>query len=384
MAIAFNPSPGPSLGVEVELELIDVRTGQLASAATEILDELGTRHPGGAHPRAKHELFECCVEVITGVCTTVAEARTDLEATIAEVRAAAARRGLTLICSGSHPSSHWAEQRISPDERYDRLVGAMAWMARRLQIFGVHVHVGVRSPEKAITIVNGLAGVIPHLLALSASSPFWEGHDTGLASTRSKIFEGLPTAGLPAELADWEDFERYMATLQAAEAITSVREVWWDVRPHPDFGTVELRMCDGLPTMLEVAAVAALSQCLVAHLDELDDAGTPLARPRDWILRENKWRAGRFGLDAQLIVDDTGTVRPAREELRRLVDELAPVAERLGCTDELADVGRILEVGASYERQRRVADGGRNLWAVTDQLARELSSGEPDRPERAS
>ena len=384
MAIAFNPSPGPSLGVEVELELIDTRTGQLASAATEILDEIGAEHPDGVHPRAKHELFECCIEVITGVTTTVAEARADLEATLAEVREAAARRGLTLICSGSHPSSHWAEQRISPDPRYHRLVDAMAWMARRLQIFGVHVHVGVRSPEKAITIVNGLAGYIPHLLALSASSPFWEGHDTGLASTRSKIFEGLPTAGLPAELADWHDFECYMDTLQAAEAITSVREVWWDIRPHPDFGTVELRMCDGLPTMLEVAAVAALSQCLVARLDELDDAGTPEPRPRDWILRENKWRAGRQGLDAGLIVDDAGTVRPVREELRRLVDELAPTADRLGCSDELRDVVTVVEAGASYERQRRVADGGRNLWAVTDQLARELSSGRPDRAEAPS
>jgi carboxylate-amine ligase len=155
--IEFNSSPGPSLGVEVELELIDVRTGQLASAASDILAEIGAGHPGGLHPKAKHELFECCIEIITGVCQTVPEALADLAETLAEVRRAAGRRGLTVVCSGSHPFSLAAEQVISPSERYDRLVEEMQWMARRLQIFGVHVHVGVRSPEKAVAIANALA-----------------------------------------------------------------------------------------------------------------------------------------------------------------------------------------------------------------------------------
>ena len=376
MQIDFNASAGPSLGVEVELELIDVRTGQLASAASEILAELGAGHPGGVHPRAKHELFECCVEVVTGVCQTVGEARGDLEAAIAEVREAAARRNLTLICSGSHPFSLWGEQRISPDPRYDRLVDEMQWMARRLQIFGVHVHVGVRSAEKAVAIANALTAYIPHFLAISASSPYWEGHDTGLASSRSKVFEGLPTTGLPAPMDDWADFEQFMGTLVAAQAITSVREVWWDIRPHPDFGTVELRMCDGIPSLGEVAAVAALAQSLVAHLDERHDRGELPARPKDWILAQNKWRAGRHGLDAALITDEQGNVEPTRAAVARLVDELVPTAEALGCASELSGIGRILEVGASYERQRRVSDGGRNLWAVVDQLARELSTDE--------
>ncbi|MFN8018564.1 MAG: glutamate--cysteine ligase [Acidimicrobiales bacterium] len=376
MQIAFNSSAGPSLGVEVELELIDVRTGHLASAASEILAELGAGHPDGTHPRAKHELFECCVEVVTGVCQTVGEARADLQATIDEVRAAAAARNLTLICSGSHPFSLWGEQRLSPDPRYARLVEEMQWMARRLQIFGVHVHVGVRSAEKAVAIANALTAYIPHFLAISASSPFWEGHDTGLASSRSKVFEGLPTAGLPAPMADWADFEAFMATLVAAEAISTVREVWWDIRPHPDFGTVELRMCDGIPSLGEVAAVAALAQSLVAHLDQLHDEGRIPSRPRDWVLAQNKWRAGRHGLDAKLIVDDDGTVVVARDALAQLVGELAPTAERLGCAEELRGILRTLDAGASYERQRRVADGGRNLWAVVDQLARELATDE--------
>lgn len=375
MQIAFNSSPGPSLGIEVELELIDVRTGQLASAATDILTQLGRGHEGG-HPRAKHELFECCIEIITDVCTTVGEARADLEATLAEVRAAAAERGLTLICSGSHPFSRWGEQRVSPDPRYDELVDAMQWMARRMQIFGVHVHVGVRSPEKAVVIANALATYIPHFLALSASSPYWEGDDTGLASSRSKIFEGLPTAGLPAPIATWGDFEQYMTTLVAAGAIRTVREVWWDIRPHPDFGTIELRMCDGLPTLREVSAVAALAQSLVVHLDGLHDAGEAPARQRDWILRENKWRAGRHGVDAEFIIDDTGTLQPARDAIAGLVELVTPAARQLGCTAELGHVAEILEVGPSYLRQRAVADDGTNLWAVVDLLARELATDE--------
>lgn len=377
MQIEFHGSDGPTLGVEMELELIDVRTGELASAASHLLAELGAGHPDGEHPKAKHELFESCIEIITGVCTTVAEARADLAATLAEVRAAAATRGLTVICSGTHPFSRWGEQVVSPSERYDRLVDEMQWMARQLQIFGVHVHVGVRTPEKAIGIGNALAAHIPHLLALSASSPFWEGRDTGLASARSKVFEGLPTAGIPIHVTSWREFERYMGTLVTADAIATVREVWWDIRPHPDFGTVELRMCDGIPSLFEVGAIAALAQCLVVHLDELDDEGHLPPRPADWILRENKWRAARHGLDASFIVDDEGAVRGARDDIAALVERLAPIAERLGCEAELAGISWILEHGASADRQRAVADGGRNLWAVVDQLARELSSDGP-------
>ncbi len=376
MHIDFRGSPGPSVGVEVELELIDVRTGELASAATDLLAELGRGHPGGEHPKAKHELFECCVEVITGVCTSVAEARADLEATIAEVREAAGRRGLTLICSGTHPFSRWGDQQISPAERYHQLVEQMGWPARRLQIFGVHVHVGVGTGEKAVAIANALTAHIPHFLALTASSPFWEGHDTAMASSRTKVFEGLPTAGLPAPITDWSDFERYMGTLVAAEAISTVREVWWDIRPHPDFGTVELRMCDGIPTLGEVASIAALAQCLVVHLDRLHDDGRIPARPLQWVLAQNKWRAARHGLDAQLIVDPDGSVAPARDAIEALVAELAPVAADLGCEAELAGIGRILEVGPSYQRQRAVSDEGRNLWAVVDLLARELATDE--------
>jgi len=291
MNIVFNASAGPSLGIEVELEIVDRGTRQLCSAATEILAELGSGYAGGEHPKVKHELFECTAEVITGICTDVAEARRDLAASIKELAVLTDVRGLALMCSGSHPFSDWHDQRVSPHERYHALVDEMQWVARRLQIFGVHFHVGVRSAAKAIAIANALNTYIPHFLALSASSPFWEGRDTGMASSRSTVFESLPTAGLPYQLSGWAEFEEFMGTLVAAQAITSIREVWWDIRPHPDFGTIELRICDGIPTLTEVSALAAMAQSLVHWLDTRLDAGEELAVPRGWVVRQNKWRA---------------------------------------------------------------------------------------------
>jgi carboxylate-amine ligase len=375
--IPFHSSERASLGVEWELQLIDRQTRELTSGATEILAELT---PDGVdeHPKAKHELLQSTIEIITGVCSTVAEAKADLAGTLAEVVAAADRRGLGVMCAGSHPFTRWDTQEISPKERYAQLVERMQWLARRLQIFGVHVHVGVRAPEKAIPIVNALAQYLPYFLALSASSPYWAGCDTGLASARTKVFEGMPTGGLPHQLADWAEFEEYMETLIRAGAIESVREVWWDVRPHPDFGTVELRVCDGLPTLDEIGAVAALAQCLVEQFDTQLDRGYTLPTPAEWVLRENKWRAVRYGLDAEVVVDDQGNVRPLREALGELVEELMPVARRLGCEDQLADVRRVLAVGASYQRQRAVAAAnGGDLRPVVDSLLAELRDGLP-------
>ena len=380
MHIPFNASERSSLGVEVELEIVDRRTRDLASAATDILAELGAAHPGGDHPKAKHELFECTVEIITGICATVAEAKDDLGVTLKEVAASAERRGLALMCSGTHPFADWHDQQVSPDPRYAKLVDEMQWLAQRLQIFGVHFHVGVRSAEKSIAIANALTAYIPHFLALSASSPYWHGRDTGLASSRSKVFENLPTAGLPYRLGGWDEFEEFMETLVNAQAITSIREVWWDIRPHPDFGTVELRICDGIPTLHEVAGLAALAQSLVEWLDTLVDRGYTLPVPKEWTMRVNKWRAARYGIDADIIGDDQGTRVPVAQAIRDLVEELSPVASRLGCLDELRSNLDVLEHGPSYLRQRRVVEAGGSTVDVVDLLVRELES---DRPARA-
>ncbi len=376
MHIPFQPSERSSLGIEWELELIDRDSRELTSGATEILEEI-TPVPGEEHPKAKHELLESTVEIITGICSTVAEAREDLAGTLKEVQVAAAKRNLGVMCSGTHPFTDWTTQTISPNPRYAALVEQMQWLARRLRIFGVHVHVGVRAPEKAIPINNALMMYIPHFLALSASSPFWIGSDTGLASARSKVFEGLPTAGLPYALSGWDAFEEYMDTLISSKTIESIREVWWDIRPHPNFGTVELRICDGIPTLDEISVVAAMAQSLVESFDRQLDKGYKLPEPRMWLVRENKWRAARYGLDAEIVVDDSGhTVRPIKEAILDLAEDLEPIARKLGCAEELMQVERLMDIGASYQRQRSVAEASDgDLRPVVDSLLHEMDHG---------
>jgi carboxylate-amine ligase len=266
---------------------------------------------------------------------------------------------------------------VSPDPRYHRLIENCQWTARRLLIFGVHTHVGVASGEEAIAVSNSLATYIPHFLALSSSSPFWQGRDTGLASTRSKVFESLPTAGLPYLLDNWGDFQRFMRTLIGAGTISTIREVWWDIRPHPSFGTLELRICDGVPTMFELSALVALSQSLVVWLGERYTAGLELPQHRAWTIRENKWRAARYGIDAQIIRDEDGNLVSLRRSISELVERLEPTAERLGCLDELRNVNDILTRGTSATRQREVYERTGDLSAVVDALVEEMRSRVP-------
>jgi len=376
VALTFAGNPRPSLGVELELCLVDHETRELVSAASAILDELSDGNPDG-HPKAKHELFECTVEIITGICDNPTEARADLEATLAEVRAAAESRGLDLMSAGTHPFSRWRDQRVSPSKRYSELVDELQWTARRLAIFGAHFHVGVPSGEHAVAVANALRGHLPIFLALSASSPFWEGDDSGLASARSKVFESLPTAGLNPPLADWEEFRQLMDTLKRAECIRSVREIWWDVRPHPDFGTVELRMCDAPPTLTELMGIAALAQGVVAHLVSRIDAGDPPAAPSEWTVRENKWLATRHGTAADLIADPTGHRRPLAALVADVLELVSATADELDSSRELRSVEEILTTGSSSVRQRAVRQRGGSALDVVDHLVAELAHGRP-------
>ncbi len=376
MHIEFASNERPTIGIELELSIIDREHLGLVSAASDLLTDLA-RARGGEHPKAKHELFECTVEIITDVCDTVGAARADLETTLGELRAVAGPRNLVPVSVGTHPFSRWREQQVSPSERYAELLEEMQWTARRLLIFGVHYHVAVRSPEKSIAIATQLQHHLPLFLLLSASSPYWEAHDTGMASSRIKVFESLPTAGLPPRLGNWREFEEFMATLIEAGCIKSIREVWWDIRPHPNFGTVELRMCDAPPTLKEAAAIGALAQSLVHHLDRLHDQGRFPPPPREWTVRENKWLAARYGIESRLIVDESGRRRPATELIRELVAELLPAAEELGCADELRDVLAITAHGPSYVRQRHILERGGTPRDIVAALVQELETDTP-------
>ena len=372
MNIVFNGSDRPTLGVEIEVQVVD-EAGALATdtAATKILAELDD-------PRSyKHELLECTVEVITDVCSTVKNVRKDLGGKVERLIEVAEGQGYRIVCTGTHPFSSWSDQTVSPDPRYHRLIEDCQWTARRLLIFGVHTHVGLRSGEEAIAVGNSLGTYIPHFLALSSSSPFWMGRDTGLASTRSKIFESLPTAGLPYMMENWGQFQRFMRTLIGAGTVRSIREVWWDIRPHPSFGTLELRICDGIPTMDELCGMTALAQSLVVWLSDRYNAGLEVPVHKAWTIRDNKWRAARYGLEAEIIRDEEGNLVSLRRSIGDLVEMLCPVAERLGCIEDLNRVNDILERGTSATRQREAFARHKDLSGVVDSLVEEMKAGTP-------
>lgn len=367
--ILFNPSLAPTLGVELELQIVDLETMDHVPAASTLLEELGRPI------NIKHELFESTVEINTGICGTVAEAMSDLGSALDRVRERCAQHGWGLISAGTHPFADWRDQTVSPDPRYAQLVDRIQLPARRLLIFGIHFHIGVDGPEKAIAVQNSLTAFIPHFLALSASSPFWQGEDSGMASSRAHIFEIMPTAGLPYHMANWSEFLGYMAALQSSRSVESIREVWTDIRPHPDFGTLELRICDGAPTLGEVASLAAFAQTLVVWLSRDYDRGQRLPIVSPWIVRENKWRAARFGIDADIITADDGSLRPLLSSVRDHVEDLLPIAAELGCEKELGSLERIIEAGPSYQRQRRVFARTGSLPAVVRSLVAELNHG---------
>jgi glutamate---cysteine ligase / carboxylate-amine ligase len=373
VAIAWTPSSGPTLGIEWEVQLIDAQTRMLRQDAGLVLAGLRGLQESGEHPKMRHELMQSTVEVVTGVCGTVAEAKADLAMTVKELQRTAEPHGIVLAGAGTHPLSDWRDAKMAPSQRYAELVEQLQWPARRLQTMATHVHVGLRDADRAMPIVNALAAYLPHLLGLTASSPYWSGIDTGLASCRSVVFGSLPNTGPPPGLRDWKTFEDYMDTQLRAGTIRTIKEVWWDVRPHPDFGTIETRIADAVPTFREVGMLAAIVQCLVQLFDTQLDRGYQLPRRSSWVTRDNKWRATRYGLDAVVITDDSGATAPLRDEVFELLRDLEPVAWRLGCVEELAVASEVLEYGASSERQRAAHAADADLTSVVDALVTEFA-----------
>lgn len=375
MQIDFSESERSTVGIEWEIALVDGATGDLVQIADDVLRELGTPD-GREHPQITHELLMNTVELVSRVHRTVPAAITDLQELIGLVREVTDPLGVELMCAGTHPFAQWFDQKVTPNERYDRLLDRTQWWGRQMMIWGVHVHVGIDSVDKALPIVNGLLTYYPHLQALSASSPFWAGARTGYASNRALMFQQLPTAGLPWQFGAWANYEAYVDDLVATGVVEDHSEVRWDIRPSPKWGTVEMRACDGLSTADEVGAVSALIHCLTDRMSGQLDAGVEPVTLQPWFVRENKWRAARYGLDAEIIQAPDGSERLVSDSLRELVDDLQPEAERLGCVDELSTVLTILDGGASYQRQLAVAEqNGGSLQAVVSSLTHELRSG---------
>lgn len=369
--IDFRASPEPTLGVEWELALVDRRTRDLRNEAAHLFARAKARMPD---PERLHkELLRNTVEVVTGVCGTVGEAVADVRRTLEAVVPAADELGLDLYGGGTHPFASWTTQQLTEGHRYEELINRTQWWGRQMLIWGVHVHVGLPERDRVMPVLSALLTYYPHLQALSASSPIWAGVDTGYASNRALMFQQLPTAGLPFQFERWSEYESFAGDQLTTGVVDDLSEIRWDVRPAAHLGTLENRVCDGVSTLPELAALAALCHCLVVWLDERVARGEPVAVLPPWHVQENKWRAARYGLDAIVILDAGSTERLVTDDLADLLPRLAPVAERLGCAAELDSVRSIVEHGASYQRQRAVAAASEgDLVAVVDSVVREL------------
>ncbi|MCR6030409.1 glutamate--cysteine ligase [Nocardioides sp. zg-579] len=372
--IDFKPSAEPTLGVEWELALVDRGSRDLANAASELLGAAQARlpDPGQLHK----ELLRNTIEVVTGVCHTVGEAVEELRRALEVVVPVADELGVDLYGGGTHPFASWTAQQLTEGHRYEELINRTQWWGRQMLIWGVHVHVGLPEQSRVMPVLSSLLNHYPHLQALSASSPIWAGVDTGYASNRALMFQQLPTAGLPFQFQTWAEFESFASDQLRTGVIDDLSEIRWDVRPAAHLGTLENRVCDGISSFDDLAAIVALCHCLVVDLDTRAAAGERLPTMPPWHVQENKWRAARYGLDAIVILDAEGDERLVTDDLADLLVRLEPTAERLGCAAELASVADIPRRGASYQRQRAVAEeSSGDLVAVVDSVVTELRDG---------
>ncbi len=373
MEVVFHGSPRSSVGLEWEVALVDADTLELVPKAGPILEAL---HCTESTPVRK-EYLQCMIEMVSDPHARVRDAVADLARHMGEVRAVAEPLGVKLMGAGCHPFSIAENQEPFSTPRYDVVRDANQWWGRQMAIFGMHIHVGVANREHALPVTNGLARFYPFFLALSASSPLWQGEDTGYWSQRTMLFQQMPTNGLPFHMTTWEEFEHYAEELAECGMVRVPGEIRWDVRPSPRFGTVENRTPDSVPTLAELGAIGALTQCLAEYFVRDLEGPQEMEVLPSWFIRENKWRAARYGLDAEVITPDrTGRLRPLRSYLAEWLDRLAPIADDLECAEELQMVHQLLERGTTAERQRRVV-AARGVLAAARLLVAETGATTP-------
>lgn len=375
MRLELASSTRASIGVEWELQLVSPLTGELLPVAPAVLEQLD--QAGGTGGLVVPEMHQAMVELVSRPRQRVGQCLADLDEALGLLCPVLAQHGAEVTSAGVHPFADPAAQAITECERYRELVGRTAAWGRQMLIYGTHVHVGVDDVDRLVPVLNHLCTYIGHLQALAVSSPFWAGQDTGYADNRAMMFQQLPTAGLPEAIGSWSELEQLMDDLVRAGALREVNELRWDVRPAPRLGTIEVRACDASSNLLEVGAVAALTHCLVEEALRLLDAGEPLRGLPRWLLAANKWRSARYGLDALLVEQRGAEPVPVRESLAQLVRRLEPVADALGCLEELGSVLEVLRLGSGAERQRAVAAGAGGGPAVVRHLLAETRAGRP-------
>jgi len=351
--LTFRPSPANSVGVEIELQIVDRETGDLAPGSVRILHACEEEGIEGVTA----ELMQSMIEIKTGVCRDVSEARDQLVPLLRRVANISGSLGYDLAPGGTHPFSRGSTSALFPADRYQRVKDRMAGLTYQLVTYGLHVHVGMPGGDVAMGAINTLVQYLPHLLATSANSPFWQGTDTGLASCRAALFQLAPHSGMPHYFANWKDFSTYCQVMHGCGAIAATKDIHWDIRPRPQTGTIEYRICDVPPTLSTILGLTALMRCLAVAAQRLMEDRPRLRRGdprRYWVAVENKWLAGRYGLRARCIRSPGRKSQVLSDDLARLLERLRPVAEELGEDRHLAYLQPVVELESGADRQRRL------------------------------
>ncbi len=369
----YSPNFPFTLGIEEEYQIIDPETRELRSYITQILEQGKLI----LAEQVKPEMMQSVVEVGTHVCRTADEARAEIVRLRSGIASLAAKQGLTIAAAGTHPFSSWQTQEIYPHERYYGVVNEMQDAARQLLIFGMHVHVGMPDLEIGMQIQNVARYFLPHLLCLSTSSPFWMGRQTGFKSYRSLVFSNFPRTGIPSQFVSVGEFQSYVDLLIKTRSIDDGKKIWWDIRPHPVFGTIEVRICDLCTKVDETVAIAALVQAIFVKIYKLFSGNTTFRTYRRALINENKWRAMRYGLGGEMIDFGKQQSCATRELMVELVEFVDDVVDDLGSRHAVEYVHRILEEGTSADRQLAIFEQTGDLKAVVDQLVRETLEGVP-------
>jgi carboxylate-amine ligase len=365
--LTFHGSPGTSLGVELELQILNRQTGDLTPGAVPLLKACAEEGVSGVSA----ELMQSMIEVKTGICNHVGEVRDQLLPALRQVHTLAGSLGYQLAAAGTHPFHRTDTSAVFPAERYERIMERLAWLTYQRVVFGLHVHVGVPGGDRALGVISLLVQYLPHLLALSANSPFWQGVDTGLMSCRGALYRLLPHAGVPRYFSTWKDFRNFCRVMRDCKALPSFKDIYWDIRPRPDLGTIEFRICDTPPTLAITLGLVALTRSLVIHSLRLLEERPQVRRGdirRHWIAVENKWLATRYGLGAMYIRTPAGKRRQLRQDVGELIERLMPIARESGDHAFLAGLQPIDKFESGAGRQRRLYRETGSWRAVIDDL----------------
>ena len=360
-----------TLGIEEEFQILDSDTLTLRSHMSKIYE-------GGKvllKERIKEEMHQAVVEMGTNICENIQQARDEVSYLRQQVIALAGAEGLKVAAAGTHPFSHWSDQLITPDPRYDALIEEMKDVARSNLIFGLHVHVGIPSREEGLQIMNVARYFLPHLYALSTNSPFWEARETGFKSYRSKIFDKFPRTGIPPYFSSVAEYDKFVDILVKTNCIDNGKKIWWDIRLHPFYPTVEFRICDMVQTVDEVICIAAIMQCIIAKLHRLHQKNQSFRSYRRVLINENKWRAARWGMEAKLIDFGKEEEVPFEVLIQELLEFIDDVVDELGCRKEVNFVYQMLEQGSGADRQLKVFNETNDLKEVIKYVVDQTSLG---------